>query len=106
MAKRKKTPLVVSDKNEPFVELGAIMHPMCAMVDGLRLTTFGKSSKLYLHVDEAIKWCNEEMKSHSRQKYEEIVAVLEKFKKQVADGTANIVDNQPNNTVAPPQTMA
>lgn len=86
MAKRKakdQTPFVIhDDTGERFVELAAVMHPLCAFADGLSITTFKGEKTLYLQIDVAIDWVEKEMQHHSREKYETMLAVLKKFKAQ------------------------
>jgi hypothetical protein len=83
MAKRKpKTPFAVDDEGRKFVQVNAIMHPMIPFVDGLTVTTWKGDGHVYLDLDEAIGWVEKEMQFHSKGKYEQILAVLVKFKEQ------------------------
>jgi len=66
-----------------YVEVASIMHPFCALADGLPLAYFNKKwGRPYMPLDDAIKWCEKEMTHHSREKYEIIIAVLNKAKAQ------------------------
>lgn len=61
-----------------YVKLAAVMAPLCALVDGLPLTFFGKGKTAYLTVERAIEWCREEMKYHDRQKYQNMIGNMER----------------------------
>ncbi len=78
----KSTPFATSLDGRLFVKVKAVMHPLCALCDGLSLTFFGKGKTAYLDIDTAIEWCKKEMTHHSREKYELIIAVMEKAKAQ------------------------
>ena len=88
--KNRKTFFAVDPDNQLFVRLEAVMHPLCALCDGLPLTFFGRGKTAYLKIDDAIAWCREEMKSHSREKYETMISGMERAKAEVANGTAEI----------------
>ena len=60
---RKQTPYAISkDGGGLFVKVSAVMHPMCALIDGLTLTYFGRGRTAYLTIDQAIEWCENEAK--------------------------------------------
>jgi len=83
MAKRKpKTPFALDDEGRKFVQADAIMHPLVLFTDGLAVTFWKGDRHAYLDLDEAIAWVQREMQSHSREKYEQILAVLVRFKNQ------------------------
>ncbi len=86
---KSKTFFAVNDDGKLFVKLAAVMHPLCAMTDGLSLTFFGKGKTAYLDIDTAIDWCRKEGKAHSADEYRIKIEVMEKAKKQLADGTIN-----------------
>lgn len=84
---KKKTPFAVDcNTGVRYVRTDAVMQPICAMIDELPVTFFGNGKHSYLKVDDAIAWCQQEKKYHSKEKYEKIIAVLEKFKNQNDDG--------------------
>lgn len=84
MAKKKKewSPFVETEGGKKLVDASSIMHPLCLLADGLSFSVFPGDSSYYLEIDVAIDWCKKEMEHHDREKYEIIVAVLEKFKAQ------------------------
>lgn len=71
--------MIHEPSGERFVHVAAIMHPMIPLVDGLPVTTFKGDKKTYLALDVAIRWVEEEMRHHSGEKYEQILAVLRRF---------------------------
>lgn len=82
---RKRDLFVLSKPSGDFyVMAAAVMSPLCILTDGLPVAFFGRGRKAYIKVDTALEWCKKEMERHSRQKYTEIIAVLEKAKAQVA----------------------
>jgi alpha-D-ribose 1-methylphosphonate 5-triphosphate synthase subunit PhnH len=83
MAKRKpKTPFAMDDDGRKYVQADAIMHPLIPAVDGLTVTMWEGDKHVYLNLDEAIRWVQAEMQFHSREKYEQILAVLNRFNDQ------------------------
>lgn len=86
-----------------YVELRVVMSPLVALVDGLPMTFFGKSKKspAYMKIDDAIAWCGKEKENYPsetnphRATYEQIIAVLEKVKRQVADEKAAETPSEP-----------
>lgn len=87
MARKSKTPLAVSKNGHIlFVRLEAVMNPLVAMIDGLRITRFGKEKQWYMRVTDAIRWQRKELAdSHGRSGSAEIlqalIEVLRKFRK-------------------------
>lgn len=79
---KKKSVFASSNDGRLFVKVQAVMSPLCALIDALPITFFGKGKTAYLDIDTAINWCREEMKHHSEEKYEKMIAVMEKAKKQ------------------------
>lgn len=79
--RQKKSPFAERE-GKLYVRLDAVMHPLCALADGLPLILFSGERAPYLAVDVAIKWCQDEMQFHSEEKYKTIIKVLEKFKRQ------------------------
>ena len=88
MAKRKYTQFVTDGDGNKFVHADAIMSPMVPLIDGLTLVHFKGDKKTYLRLDDAIGWVTEEMKHHSREKYEKVLTVLSRFK-----NNDNVVEN-------------
>ena len=78
----KKSIFASSPDGSLFVKLSAVMHPFCALFDGLPVTYFGKEKHGYLDVDTAIAWCKKEMEYHDKDKYLLMIAVMEKVKIQ------------------------
>lgn len=89
--KRKRSIFVLTAEGKLLVELRAVMHPICALVDGLPITFFrgGRNKRTYLEIDRAIDWCKKEMQHHDETKYEKMIAVMEKVKTQVRDEAAS-----------------
>lgn len=85
MKKKVKYVFATSKEGNLYVKVAAIMTPLCAMLDGLSLTFFGKGKTPYLAIDTAIDWVSKEMKEHSREKYTVILNALNAAKKQHAD---------------------
>lgn len=78
---KKRVPIAEAPDGTLYVDVKYLMHPLVAMIDGLPLTFFGDDRKRpYLAIDRAIAWCQAEMRIHSREKYEGIVAFLNKAK--------------------------
>jgi hypothetical protein len=67
-----------------YVQVRAVMNPLCALIDGLPLTFFGrrKGARAYMTFDAAIEWCRKEMAFHSREKYAELIATLEAIRER------------------------
>ena len=83
MSKGKNGAIFAADEHGGlYVQLEAVMHPMCAMYDGLSLVRFGNEKTYYLKVDDAIEWCRKEGRGSEKAKYDGMIAVLEKFKRQ------------------------
>ena len=82
---KKKSSFAEAKDGSLYVAINAIMSPLCALIDGLPVTFFGREKRGYLAIDTAIDWCREEMKHHSREKYEKMIAVMEKAKQQQAE---------------------
>lgn len=80
MSKRKKTPFAEDKDGTRYVEIGVVMAPLVAAIDGIPITFFGKEKTPYMKIDAAIEWCQREKKHHSKEKYEQIIAVLERAK--------------------------
>ena len=78
---KKKTPVIYATiQGRLYVKVAAIMHPLIAGCDrNLRMIHFGDYVP-YLLVDDAINWCREESKFHSKKKYELMISNLEKAK--------------------------
>ncbi len=78
-----KKSLFAEDKDgRLFVVLSAVMNPLCAMIDGLPITFFGKGKTAYLEIDVAIEWVKNEMQFHSPDKYAKILQVLDRVKRR------------------------
>lgn len=91
--KDKETPFAVSKDDRLFVRLSAITTWLVALVDGLTLTYFGKDRTTpYLEIDTAIEWCKKESQFHNPAEYGVMVDVLERAKRELAEGTAIIRD--------------
>lgn len=82
MAKKKSTPFATDKNGKLYVECRAVMSPMIPFIDGISVTFFGKGKKVYLDIDTAIDWCRKEMQYHSKAKYETMIAVMERAKKE------------------------
>jgi hypothetical protein len=82
MARKGRTIFADSDDGRLFVRVEAVMNPMIPFVDGLPLTFFGKSTKAYLDIDTAIKWCREEFAHSRNDKYRIMYEVMERAKAQ------------------------
>jgi hypothetical protein len=79
MAKRRKRAIfAVGNDGVLCVELTAVMHPLCALFDGLTLVFFGKSKKAYMRVVDAIAWCRKESKHYDAEKYRLMIEVMER----------------------------
>jgi hypothetical protein len=61
-----------------FVRVDAVMHPFVAFSDGLNLFHFKRDRHMYLKIDDAIDWCKKEREHHSREKYDQMIAVMER----------------------------
>lgn len=86
MAKKPPVFFATNKEGDLFVRLDAVMNPWCAMADGLDLVIFPDNKTLYyLPIDTAISWCQKEAKSHDREKYEMMVSVMERAKKEQAE---------------------
>ena len=77
--KKPKTYFASTPDGTCYVQIRAIMNPMCALIDGLPITQFKKDKQWYMKATEAIAWCQNEAKCHSEKKYATIIAVLEKL---------------------------
>lgn len=80
--RKKYTPFAVTPDGQKFVDSAAIMSPLVAFVDGLPITTFRGDRRVYLGLAVAIGWVEREMEHHSREKYEQILRVLYRFRDQ------------------------
>jgi hypothetical protein len=86
--KKQKTPFAISEETgKLFVRIDAVMTPLVALCDGLTHVFFGRSKVAYMEVDTAIEWCRKEMQHHSKEKYELMIRVMERFKEEAAAGT-------------------
>lgn len=65
-----------------FIKLQAVMHPLCALCDGLPLVFFGKNKTAYLGIDTAIDWCRKESIHRNKENYDKMISVMEKVKLQ------------------------
>ncbi len=74
-----KSPLAVDKHGKKYIEAKAIMSGLVPFIDGLAVTYFGRSKRMYLDLDVAINWVREEMKYHSRDKYAKILDMLLRF---------------------------
>lgn len=89
MAKKKKwTPFAIGKDDRLYVEAMAVMSPLIPLIDGLELMFFGREKRAYLTLEDAMEWCRKEREHHSREKYDTMLAVMEKFRNQVASGEA------------------
>jgi len=84
-SKSKKTPFAIGKDGVLAVELRAVMSPVVALLDGLTLVFFGKQKTPFLKIDTAIEWCRKEREVHDREKYDKMIAVMERAKAQFAD---------------------
>ncbi len=85
MSRKKSTPFAMDSNDRLFVKLKSLMHPMCALVDGLSITFFGKEKTAYLEIDRAIEWCHNEIKySSDKKRFELILQALESAKLKTA----------------------
>src|ERR1700735_4815788 len=77
--------IFATDKDETvlYVQIKAIMSPIIALMGEIPITVFGKGKTMYAKVDDAIEWCNKEKNFHSKKKYETMIAVVEKAKRQL-----------------------
>lgn len=83
MAKARRQRIVFAEyEGKLYVLAQAVMNSLIPLIDGLPITFFGKSKKMYLDVDTAINWCREEMKYHSADKYKTMIEVMERAKSQ------------------------
>ena len=55
--------LEIDQDGQRYVAVSALMHPIVAMADGLSLTRFSRSERLYLSIDSAIGWIDKEIAS-------------------------------------------
>lgn len=83
--RKKSTPFATALNGKLYVKLKAIMHPLCAMCDGLPVTFFGKEKTAYLDINTALEWCKKESEHHDKEKYAEMITIMEKAKLQEAD---------------------
>lgn len=81
---------VVTDDGRKYVMLCAVMHPLCALHDGIPLTFFGSKKRAYTTVDAAIEWCTQEnIDRGGNDKGLKIkIEALEKFKAHVVEAGA------------------
>jgi len=86
--KRNQSPYVINN-GKAFVEVGAVITALVVYDEGLPVHFFGKSKKAYLPIDTAIAWCQEEKKHHAAEKYDQMVAALEKKKQDLATTAEN-----------------
>ena len=82
--KKSRTLFADTDDGRLFVRAEAVMTPLVALVDGVRLVSFGREKSTYIEVDEAIAWCRKESAFHSKEKYEKMIEIMEKAKSQQA----------------------
>ena len=81
MAKRHRTVFAEHD-GRLYVQVRAVMSPLIPFIDGLKVVSFKGDKHLYLPIDVAIDWCREEMRHHSKEKFEVMISVMEKAKAQ------------------------
>jgi hypothetical protein len=88
MAKRKKRPLLVTDREGKriFVPLShSAIHPLVALCDALTFVYFGKKGGPYLDVQTALDWHEKELRdscgrSGSREAVDAFRKILDSFK--------------------------
>lgn len=86
MAKQ-RTPFAVSKDGGLFVELKASgIDPLCALIDGMPLTFFGKEKKSYITIDQAIDWQTNEQKYTPTKQREKIIAALRDVREKFLNG--------------------
>lgn len=96
MSKKPYTPFALDmNKGGIYVEVRAVMDPMIPFIDGLAVTQFGKENRFYLAIDDAIEWCRKEMQSHSREKYEKMIATMERAKKEFGEESGRLKSQKP-----------
>ena len=89
MSKR-NTAFYATCEGKLYVRANAIMHPMCAMLDGLPMSTFKGDKAIYLDIQTAIDWCRKEMAySPDKDKYVALVAAMEAAKARAAAPAAS-----------------
>jgi hypothetical protein len=71
-----------------YVRVDAVMAPIIPFIDGLAMTFFGRGKKAYLKVDDAIEWCRKERECHSREKYDTMIDVMGRAKRQIGEELA------------------
>lgn len=84
MTRKKTVPLCEDAKTgKKYVEVDAIMPLMIACCCGLRITAFADDDppRWYLDIDDAIEWCRKETGPSTKDRYDKIIAVLERFKR-------------------------
>jgi hypothetical protein len=79
---RTRTPFAIDQHDNLYVELTAVMHPLCALSDGLPLVFFGRETKAYLPLETAIAWVRGERRHHAVEKYDIMLAVLERAQRR------------------------
>jgi hypothetical protein len=83
-----KRAIFAESQGKLYVMVRAVMNPMCAMIDGLPHTYFGKDSTAYLDIETAIHWCEQEGRHHSPTKYKQMIEVMQRAKAQQSAGGA------------------
>ena len=71
--------LIVESAGSLFVRTDAVMSPLIPFIDGLKVVYFPKLRHSYLKLETAVEWCRKEREHHSREKYDAIIATLEKI---------------------------
>jgi hypothetical protein len=65
--KKKKSPFAESEGKLFVKAASAGMHFLCLMIDGIRISYFGKAKTPYLHIDDAIRWHEKEIEASEGQ---------------------------------------
>lgn len=100
MAKSPRDALIACD-GELFIWLEIIMHPLCAITDGVEFGHFGKRKKPYIRLRTAIAWCQNETQYDSTGKTATTLRELRRIQREYDEAqnvvlTRNLQCSQPN----------
>lgn len=85
----RKTSIFVVSGTTLYVRQEAVMHYLCALIDGLPLTFFGKEKTAWLDIDTAIAWCkkeSEDVPEDERAYLSQKIARMERVKAHMESG--------------------
>jgi hypothetical protein len=82
MVKKAPKNAIVDCEGELFVRVDLIMHPLIPYIDAIQLVRFQNQKQAYMSFDDAIAWCDKEANCHSKEKYLDIVAQLNRIRKE------------------------